>query len=793
MSQRVGSEMSADRNFGHENGDIKKNADEAKSNKKGSQNETHENGEVRSRKHSKAPNKIKVDQKKPVLKIGSKSAITRKQQNSLVSKLLMAVTGATNAVHMSSWLLRLFLFVGVVGFAFATRWFNLTLPKHICWDETHFGKHANYYIKGEFFFDVHPPLAKMSIALAGYLSGYNGSFPFDKPGDQYGENQYVGMRLFCATLGALCVPLAYLTVWELTKSTGAAVLGTAFIVFDHGCITISQYILLDPILMFYIMLATYCFTKFQNCKDSPYSLGWWVWMTASGVSLSCAFSCKWVGLFVILWAGITTVINLWDLLGDLSLSLFEVGKHFMARVLCLIMVPVLVYLFWFAIHFYILPKTGPGDGFFSSAFQSTLKGNVLYKNTVPADLAFGSIVTIKNHRAGGALLHSHPHLYPKEHGPEQQQVTCYSHKDENNRWLIKKAYEDYDENQPLEFLKNGDWIRLEHVATKRNLHSHAEKAPLTTHHHQVTGYGENGKGDGNDFWRIEIVSGSESDGRIKTVKTMFRLIHVTLGCALHGSSQVLPKWGWEQLEVTCNPVSHHSSNLWNIEGHENERVPKATSDFYKPSFIGSVYESHIVMAQTNAGFKPKEGEVTSQPWQWPINYRGQVFSGADYRVYLLGNPVIWWFVLAAMCVFGILFCFHAVRTQRGLVDPPQEQARRKKMEGACGWLFLGWALHYFPFYAMGRVLYFHHYFPAYLYSAMMAGVLCQYFCKSFSMIPKLDKWKQMVYHGAICFLLGGCILSFWAFRGLSYGMSGPMAHLPDSTAPVYKWMDSWEV
>lgn len=377
------------------------------------------------------------------------------------STLKSSGSGKTNPKLLA----RLIAFAGLLLVTFITRYYTIDLPEHICWDETHFGKHANFYIKGEFFFDVHPPLAKMSIALAGYLSGYNGSFPFDKPGDQYGENQYVGMRLFCATLGALCVPLAYLTVWELTKSTGAAVLGTAFIVFDHGCITISQYILLDPILMFYIMLATYCFTKFQNCKDSPYSLGWWVWMTASGVSLSCAFSCKWVGLFVILWAGITTVINLWDLLGDLSLSLFEVGKHFMARVLCLIMVPVLVYLFWFAIHFYILPKTGPGDGFFSSAFQSTLKGNVLYKNTVPADLAFGSIVTIKNHRAGGALLHSHPHLYPKEHGPEQQQVTCYSHKDENNRWLIKKAYEDYDENQPLEFLKNGDWIRLEHVAS----------------------------------------------------------------------------------------------------------------------------------------------------------------------------------------------------------------------------------------------------------------------------------------------------------------------------------------
>ena len=26
--------------------------------------------------------------------------------------------------------------------------------------------------------------------------------------------------------------------------------------------------------------------------------------------------------------------------------------------------------------------------------------------------------------------------------------------------------------------------------TRRNLHSHAEKAPLTTHHNQVTGYGD---------------------------------------------------------------------------------------------------------------------------------------------------------------------------------------------------------------------------------------------------------------------------------------------------------------
>lgn len=40
---------------------------------------------------------------------------------------------------------------------------------------------------------------------------------------------------------------------------------------------------------------------------------------------------------------------------------------------------------------------------------------------------------------------------------------------------------------------------------------------------------------------------------------------------------------------------------------------------------------------------------------------------------------------------------------------------------ACWWLLLGWALHYLPFWPMTRVLYFHHYFPAFLFSAMLTG------------------------------------------------------------------------
>lgn len=50
-------------------------------------------------------------------------------------------------------------------------------------------------------------------------------------------------------------------------------------------------------------------------------------------------------------------------------------------------------------------------------------------------------------------------------------------------------------------------------------------------------------------------------------------------------------------------------------------VPNVSFSVYAPGFFARFIESHAVMLQGNAGLKPKEGEVTSRPWQWPINYR----------------------------------------------------------------------------------------------------------------------------------------------------------------------------
>ncbi|GFY76878.1 protein O-mannosyl-transferase 2 [Trichonephila inaurata madagascariensis] len=587
-------------------------------------------------------------------------------------------------------------FIILTFFAAATRLYKIDLPDHVCWDETHFGKMASWYINNTFFFDVHPPLAKMLIGLSGKLTGYNGTFPFNKPGDKYDNHNYLGMRLFCVLHGIFIIPFSFLIVWELTNSLLASTLAATFIIFDVGMITLSQYILLDPMLICYINGSVLGMVKFRSHSYSAFSLTWWFWLSWTGIFIAFSVSVKFVGIFVVALIGLYTVKDLWDILGNLNIPMVQVIKHFSARVFCLILLPVVLYVAVFYIHLKILYKSGPGDGFFSSAFQSQLKGNSLHQAKLPRDVAYGAVVTIKSHKIGGGYLHSHWHLYPKNVGAQQQQVTIYSHKDENNKWLIKKLDSNLSSStsDPIELVFNGDLIKLEH----------------------------DGVGDANDIWRVEII-GEDKRISVSTITSKIQLIHYLTGCALYSNSKQLPDWGYEQMEVSCNPRLHDSNNFWNIEDNYFPRLPNVSFEIYAPTFVESFLESHAVMFQGNSGLKPKKGEITSKPWQWPINIRGQFFSAQQLRIYLLGNPVIWWTNLIFLQIFLILKFIFAVQKQRNLqlMSNFKELCKRDKGIEASFWLFWGWALHYFPFFAMNRILYFHHYFPAVVFNSMLSA------------------------------------------------------------------------
>ena len=293
----------------------------------------------------------------------------------------------------------------------------------------------------------------------------------------------------------------------------------------------------------------------------------------TGLSIGMVSSVKWVGFFTTALVGLHTIRDLWKHFGNSQESKKIFFLQFFFRALFLIAVPIAVYIATFYVHFTILSRSGTGDANMSSIFQAGLEGNDFSKS--PLEVAFGSSVTIKNSAIAAGLLHSHVDTYPV--GSKQQQVTTYHHKDSNNNWMIKKpliGVEDELTDEIIEFLHDGQVIRLLHEATGRNLHTHNVKAPVSTKYFEVSSYGNDTIADPNDNWIVEIVSDSlhPDTKKIHSLTTKFQLKHQVMGCYLTASTASLPEWGFKQGEVYCDPKkSTNPRSIWNIESHVNEK------------------------------------------------------------------------------------------------------------------------------------------------------------------------------------------------------------------------------
>lgn len=102
----------------------------------------------------------------------------------------------------------------------------------------HYGKYASLYLKNTFFFDANPPLGKLLIAFAGYLSGFDGgNFGFDKIGTSYPEDiPHVVLRMVPAIFGALLTPTVFLILTELHAFAYAGYLASFMVVFGNDAV-----------------------------------------------------------------------------------------------------------------------------------------------------------------------------------------------------------------------------------------------------------------------------------------------------------------------------------------------------------------------------------------------------------------------------------------------------------------------------------------------------------------------------------------------------------------------------
>lgn len=89
---------------------------------------------------------------------------------------------------------------------------------------------------------------------------------------------------------------------------------------DVGLLTLNQYILLDPILLFFLTASVWGMTKASSltATGKSYTRSWWVWLFFTGTMLACTTSTKFVGLFAVMLVGLQTVQQLWIIFGDMK-------------------------------------------------------------------------------------------------------------------------------------------------------------------------------------------------------------------------------------------------------------------------------------------------------------------------------------------------------------------------------------------------------------------------------------------------------------------------------------------
>jgi dolichyl-phosphate-mannose-protein mannosyltransferase len=233
-----------------------------------------------------------------------------------------------------------------------TRFWALFTPNAVVWDETLYEEYVSHYFSGTYYFNLHPPVGKLLLALAAKMLGISGeTLAVPDPA--------AALRILPALAGALIIPVFWLFLRQLGASRRVAMLGALLLVLDTSMVAVSRLILIDSMLILF-MLGT--ITSYLAAR-SRVGRGKWVFIALSGALAGLAVGTKWTGLSAIGMVAVFWLQRLIERVPRRELAL-EAGA--------IAAVSAAVYVSSFAVHFALLPMSGPGDGMMSERFQASL-------------------------------------------------------------------------------------------------------------------------------------------------------------------------------------------------------------------------------------------------------------------------------------------------------------------------------------------------------------------------------------------------------------------------------------
>mmetsp|Transcript_20912 Transcript_20912/g.34463 ORF Transcript_20912/g.34463 Transcript_20912/m.34463 type:complete len:584 (-) Transcript_20912:302-2053(-) len=327
----------------------------------------------------------------------------------------------------------------LVVLAFYTRYRKLSQPDEVVFDEVHFGGFTNHYLRGEYFFDIHPPLGKLLIALAAKIAkpNYDGKFDFGKIHNHFDDEvPYVAMRFLPATACALQVVVMYMVSRQMGLSSNVALAAASGVLFETSILAQGRLILLDSFLLLFITCTAWANLKLSEYGVNPKVKGSETfWVVVTGIFAGCAASIKWTALAavggVVFHQGLLFLVSIVTLPLDFIQTRRIKGNklktefkwktfvrhpcyNIVARTAFILAVAGIVYIVFQWAHFKILYRMG--DSFFmdfhTEGFRATIQGDVKKPRAGIRPSGFWSKVTeltTTMFSANKGILQTHPY------------------------------------------------------------------------------------------------------------------------------------------------------------------------------------------------------------------------------------------------------------------------------------------------------------------------------------------------------------------------------------------------
>ncbi|KAL9231969.1 hypothetical protein vseg_007125 [Gypsophila vaccaria] len=175
-----------------------------------------------------------------------------------------------------------------------------------------------------------------------------------------------------------------------------------------------------------------------------------------------------------------------------------------------------------------------------------------YAASEGVEVTYGSVIKLMHEKTKYRL---HSHDVPYGSGSGQQSVTGFPNVDDSNSYWAVRPVPDTSAKQG-DPIKKGAIVRLQHMTTRKWLHSHLHASPISGNL-EVSCFGGENNSDTGDHWKLEI----EGKGNVWRQNQKIRLQHVDTGGYLHSHDKKYQRIAGGQQEV-CGVREKSRDNFW---------------------------------------------------------------------------------------------------------------------------------------------------------------------------------------------------------------------------------------